>query len=58
MGWFYLLIGLSLVVGDVIAAFIGGKSFNSFGLLEWVIFGIGIIAIVYGIKELRGSKRV
>jgi hypothetical protein len=56
MGWFYLIMGLGIVLSDLIFVLLAED--KSFGIFGWIILVIGIISIVLGIKELLSPRKV
>lgn len=55
--WLYVVVGVIAVVGAGYFLAVDGMGSGSFGLLDWAILGMGIVAIYRGIKGFAAIRR-
>lgn len=55
--WLYLVVGAIAVVTAVYFLATQGMGTGAFGFFDWVILGMGIVAVYRGVKGLAAIRR-
>jgi hypothetical protein len=55
--WMYVVVGGLAVIAAIYFLSIDGMGSGSFGIFDWVILGMGIVAVVRGARMFLDLKR-
>ena len=55
--WMYVVVGGIAVIAAIYFLSVDGMGSGSFGIFDWVILGMGIVAVVRGIRMLLDLKQ-
>lgn len=55
--WMYVVVGGIAVIAAIYFLSVDGMGSGSFGIFDWVILGMGIVAVVRGIRMFLDLKQ-